>query len=181
MDILSSSLYPPVVTTYQPVFVLGENPRIYFLLSDFNNISSIEGVQLAISDQKTGQSLLNKQRYPNNYVTLPYSYDEEKGEYWVELSENILQNPFVNNKYYKIQLRFVENTIMEVYSQWSQACLVKAISRPTIKSTTFGDSNQYKTLLFYHMAGLTYLQAWCLRKTMKLKLYTNIRLYYMNK
>lgn len=125
-NIENSNLYPPVIETYMPAFLVDSNYcRVYFSISSFNSLPEIntEAVQVTVTNQNNSVSVLNRTTYPNEikvtslkidstrvttdkyYIELKasdlepeYGYNEETGEY--ETSK------FNINQYYKVQIRF---------------------------------------------------------------------------
>ena len=67
----SSVLYPPTINDSAPAFVYGAESKckIYFSLSKFNSREDFTSVHLAIYDQKTGLSVVNKENKNKTAVT----------------------------------------------------------------------------------------------------------------
>lgn len=125
-NIENSNLYPPIVETYMPAFLVDSDYcRVYFSISSFNSLLDIntEAVQVTVTNQNNNISVLNRTVYPNEikitslktdvtkktednyYIELnasdlepEYGYNEETGKY--EISK------FNINQYYKVQIRF---------------------------------------------------------------------------
>ena len=62
---ININLYPPIVDTYVPAFLVDSGTdkdicRIYFTLSKFNTISDIANVQITVRNQYTNLSVLDK-------------------------------------------------------------------------------------------------------------------------
>ena len=57
---ISNSLYPPIIDTYMPAFIITDNIcKIYFALSKYNNPENIKSVWITINNQYTNKSVLN--------------------------------------------------------------------------------------------------------------------------
>lgn len=66
-----TNLYPPVIDTYMPAFVMIKDNDIsstfcdiYFSLSDYNALSEIGSIWISVSNQHTNTSVLSTQTYP---------------------------------------------------------------------------------------------------------------------
>lgn len=166
-------LFPPIVPTYQPVVIIGENVtsyNIYFALSEYNALTDIENVQLTITNQKTNLSMLKK-KDANNNPLYPTGIKVYAGDaigtvsgtntnynHYITLNSSDLTEDFKINQYYKIQMRFgtavpPENTASintwlvanaTNCSEWSTVSLLYGISQPSLNITSFTASgNQY--------------------------------------
>lgn len=153
-----STLYPPIVLTYQPTFTIGTSEvcRIYFSISAFNSKEKILAVQLSLTSQKTNASVLNKSLYPTGFKI--YSNSEigtdnnrtSDDKYYIEIPSSDMQDGFSINQYYKAQLRFslvappmdggkvnqkVDSWLasnLSYFSEWSTVTLIHGISKPNI-------------------------------------------------
>ena len=67
-DILST-LYPPIVSTYQPTFAMTSSykAKVYFSISAFNSKENIMAVQISITNQRTNVTVLKKSLYPTGF------------------------------------------------------------------------------------------------------------------
>ena len=86
---ININLYPPIVNTYMPAFLVNETCRIYFSLSQFNTIEDIENVQLTLRSQNTNNSMLDSSRYPSEVMITQLHEDIEKksnDRFYVEIS-----------------------------------------------------------------------------------------------
>lgn len=162
-------LFPPIVPTYQPVFISGSNTyRIYFSLSQYNTLGDINNLQLTIVNQATNLSMLNKSTEDEsknvylNEIKVYASGDIQSADssldyqYYVTLTSSDLKSDLILNQYYKIQIRlgnsgetlpnpitntwFVENAAN--CSEWSTISLLFGISEPTLnlKSLNFNNN-----------------------------------------
>lgn len=119
-------LYPPITSSWMPAFKQTEKARIYFSISNFNNINEIKYAQVTCVSQNTNLSILHRSSYPLGIKMLTYNSnpeaqtgfsidDNRQGDdkYYVEISPYDLQDAelinnqkgFYNNQYYKIQIR----------------------------------------------------------------------------
>ncbi len=119
-------LYPPITNSWMPAFKQTEKARVYFSISNFNNINDIKYAQVTCISQNTNLSILNRRNYPLGIKMLTYNADPEMqtgfsvdvnhegdDKYYIEITPNDLQDPemvgnqkaFYNNQYYKIQIR----------------------------------------------------------------------------
>lgn len=127
--ITNSNLYPPIVDTYMPAFLVdGDNElkkicRVYFSISSFNSISEIKNAQVTLTNQNTNISVLNKAKYPCDIKLTPIYEDVTKtseDRYYIEIEASDLEpeydynedtgkyttSKFNINQYYKVQIRF---------------------------------------------------------------------------
>ena len=170
------NLYPPMVDTYMPAFLIGSRDsvkdtcRVYFSLSLYNSASDIANVQVIISDQDTNVSVLNTERYPTGIMLTPLKTDLMKASndrYYIDITPSDIEGEtFEINKYYKVQLRFTSQDATSVdmsfpqaidywlnskanlseFSEWSTVCLVRGISVPLLKIVGL-DANADETVL----------------------------------
>ena len=170
------NLYPPVVDTYMPAFLIGSGDslkdtcRVYFSLSLYNSDSDIANVQVIVSDQDTNMSVLNTERYPTGIMLTPLRTDltkASKDRYYIDITPaDIAEGTFQINKYYKVQLRFTSKDAAAVdlttpqaidywlnskanlsqFSEWSTVCLVRGISVPRLNIVGL-DQNADETIL----------------------------------
>ena len=119
-------LYPPITSSWMPAFKQTEKAKIYFSISNFNNIDEIKYAQVTCVSQNTNLSILNKSVYPLGIKMLTYNSNQQAqtgfsidvnrqgdDKYYIEISPYDLQDPelinnqngFYNNQYYKIQIR----------------------------------------------------------------------------
>lgn len=170
------NLYPPMVDTYMPAFLINSGDsvkdtcRVYFSLSLYNTASDIANVQVIISDQNTNVSVLNTSRYPTGIMLTTLKTDLTKASrdrYYIDITPSDIEGEtFEINKYYKVQLRFTSQDAAEVdlafpqaidywlnakknlseFSEWSTVCLVRGISVPILKIVGL-DANADETIL----------------------------------
>ena len=176
------NLYPPLVDTYMPAFVVDDKGkeidpngvRIYFSLSKFNSPDMITSVWLSITNQFTNEPVLkgtglkmfkitedtplqkDLTRIGDDiyYVVVKSSdlkpEEEKKEEQEEEEQEKQESGYWHRDVSYKVQLRFCNDpnreetnkdawitNNLELFSEWSKVCLLKAILKPELKITGF--------------------------------------------
>ena len=164
---VTTNLYPPIVETYMPAFLVGSEDteknicRIYFSLSMFNNLNQIKNVQVSLRNQSTNLSALNPKLYPSEIMITNILEDvnvNTANKYYIEIKpSDIINNNFIIDQYYKVQLRFTNTDASEVpfqegepqaidawlsenllnFSEWSTVILIRGISTPTINLKDF--------------------------------------------
>lgn len=135
--ITNSNLYPPIVDTYMPAFLIdGDNElkkicRVYFSISSFNSISEIKNAQVSLANQNTNISVLNTKKYPCGIKITPIYEDITKtseDRYYIELEASDLEpeygydedtgkytvSKFNINEYYKVQIRFTSAAASDI-------------------------------------------------------------------
>lgn len=161
MPTITNNLFPPVLPDSQPAFIRTQNFRIYFSLSEYNNINDIKNVQISIKNQKTNRSALNPSKYPSEIKLIDiedvYLDDTKEGDYkyYIQINVNaivnnsdIINNYFEINQYYIAQMRFTSTSASDPpssggidtwlfnqrdnFSEWSTITLLKGIDTPLI-------------------------------------------------
>lgn len=154
-----NNLYPPSMPTYAKAFVYDAalnkgTGRIYFNTSDFNTIGELDDyIQVIVTEQETNQSALNQSQYPAGVMWMTWKGNISTSDmpgylYFIDISAQDMKAGFDYNKYYKVQIRFQtagigapaagtqESFITKnerKFSEWSTVCLLRAISKPTLK------------------------------------------------
>lgn len=111
------NLYPPVVDTYMPAFLIEEGKsesknicRVYFSLSLYNSDLDIANVQVVVNDQNTNISVLDTTKYPTGIMLTKLQVDLTRASsdrYFIDIAPSDIEGGvFKINKYYKVQLRF---------------------------------------------------------------------------
>ena len=156
------NLYPPIVETYAPAFLVGSETdkdicRIYFSLSMFNTTTEIANVQVSVRNQYTNLSVLSKAKYPSEIMIAALQEDATRtsdDRYYIEIKKTDIQGgDFEINQYYKVQLRFTHKDApntptdgkldgwlaanINYFSEWSTVCLVRGISSPELSVSGF--------------------------------------------
>ena len=164
MATVINTLYPPVVNSFAPAFVNTTNPRIYFSLSPYNSISEIKKVHLSITNQESNSSVLSD---PIGILISSLQYDDRKNQYFIEIPVSAIEGQkFITNQFYKVQIRFDSNSSgisnsstlaeknqyflnnLQSFSEWSQVCLIKAISQPELLLRGFDEIDPSTTIAF---------------------------------
>ena len=152
----SSVLYPPIVDNFLPAFVAEDNAvcKVYFSLSKFNSRNDFETVHVAIYKQDSGLNVVNKKdsndRYRTSGIIINVSAKQvmsEENQYYIELKKDDIIDGWQIGWIYKIQLRlssvvYSENSSSQAawlnanannFSEWSTACITKAIGPVSFK------------------------------------------------
>ena len=197
---ININLYPPIVETYAPAFLIGSGTdkdicRIYFSLSMFNSLEEIANAQVSVRNQYTNLSVLSKAKYPSEIMLATIKEDSAKASddrYYIEIQKTDIQGgDFEINQYYKVQIRFThkdapqptDNKLdgwlaanINLFSEWSTVCLVRGISAPilSVSGFTIEDGNiswaNYNPIIY---GALSFADA---AETEKMKSY-QIKLY----
>ena len=164
---IKNNLYPPILNqSYMPAFIYNDTEkgcRVYFAISQFNTNDQLlnNAVQVTVQNQRNNQSVLDSIKYPSGIKLTELKIDETRsGEdiYYVDIFPNDIEDGFILNEYYKVQIRFTavaasqppetgvgidswlaEN--IEYFSQWSTVVLIYGISNPIISLNGFSDSS----------------------------------------
>jgi hypothetical protein len=200
---ININLYPPIVETYAPAFLIGSGTdkdicRVYFSLSVFNSLEEIANAQVSVRNQYTNLSVLSKAKYPSEIMLATIKEDSAKtsdDRYYIEIQKTDIQGgDFEINQYYKVQIRFThkdapqptDNKLdgwlaanINLFSEWSTVCLVRGISAPilSVSGFTIEDGNiswaNYNPIIY---GALSYADS---AETEKMKSY-QIKLYDVN-
>ena len=158
------NLYPPVVETYMPAFLIGSSDiqkntcRVYFSISLYNSLSDIKNAQVTVANQNTNLSVLDKSKYPCEIMLTDIKTDLTRAsddKYYIEIKPSDIEEGFQINQYYKVQIRFTATGAADVsldapqaidswlaanlsnFSEWSTVCLVRGISIPSLSVSGF--------------------------------------------
>ena len=158
------NLYPPVLETYMPAFLVGSGNvqknicRVYFSISLYNSLSDIKNAQVTVANQNTNLSVLNKSKYPCEIMLTDIKTDLTRtsdDKYYIEIKPSDIEEGFQINQYYKVQIRFTAAGAANVdltppqaidswlaanlsnFSEWSTVCLVRGISVPNLNVSGF--------------------------------------------
>lgn len=158
------NLYPPVVDTYMPAFLVGSSDiqkntcRVYFSISLYNSLNDIKNAQVTVANQNTNLSVLNKSKYPCEIMLTDIKTDLTRvsnDKYYIEIKTSDIEEGFQINQYYKVQIRFTAAGAADVsldtpqaidswlaanlsnFSEWSTVCLVRGISVPSLSVSGF--------------------------------------------
>jgi len=109
------NLFPAVIQTYMPAFLIGSSDeqkntcRVYFSISLYNNLEDIKNAQVTVTNQNTNLSVLNKKKYPCEIMLTNIKTDLTKDsddKYYIEIKNSDIEDGFQINQYYKVQIRF---------------------------------------------------------------------------
>lgn len=152
----STNLYPPIVDTYMPAFIIGEvnsSCKIYFALSKYNSFNDIKSIWVSVVNQYTNESVLVS---PTEFkVFNNLNVDETRGDdkYYIVLNGSDIKGEWVLNQLYKVQIRFCsqvapDNVTLDwvssnshLFSEWSTVCLIQGIAKPSLKLKNFADNS----------------------------------------
>ena len=161
------NLYPPVVDTYMPAFLVGSSDiqkntcRVYFSISLYNSLNDIKNAQVTVANQNTNLSVLDKSKYPCEIMLTDIKTDLTRvsdDKYYIEIKTSDIEEGFQINQYYKVQIRFTAAGAADVsldtpqaidswlaanlsnFSEWSTVCLVRGISVPSLSISGFNIS-----------------------------------------
>ena len=161
------NLYPPVVDTYMPAFLVGSSDiqkntcRVYFSISLYNSLNDIKNAQVTVANQSTNLSVLDKSKYPCEIMLTDIKTDLTRvsdDKYYIEIKTSDIEEGFQINQYYKVQIRFIAAGAADVsldtpqaidswlaanlsnFSEWSTVCLVRGISVPSLSISGFNIS-----------------------------------------
>lgn len=155
MSYISNKPFPPIVDTWSPAAIYGDNLKVYFNISAYADISSVRKdiVHVRITHQQTNKSIVNTENnngYENLFCKMR---TDEEGRYYILISHAKVNVEI--DQIYKIQLRFlsaetdVSTTTLyskmrqyeDYFSEWSNICLLKVISLPTLNLKQFQGVN----------------------------------------
>ena len=158
------NLYPPVVDTYMPAFLVGSSDiqkntcKVYFSISLYNSLNDIKNAQVTVANQNTNLSVLDKSKYPCEIMLTDIKTDLTRvsdDKYYIEIKTSDIEEGFQINQYYKVQIRFTAAGASDVsldtpqaidswlaanlsnFSEWSTVCLVRGISVPSLSISGF--------------------------------------------
>ena len=179
---LGNNLYPPIFKkAYIPAFDKNGECQVYFSLSVYNSLDDFfhyksandkiasqgvaDMVQVSIQNQNTNYSALDLNKYPSGIMnTTMFENTQLKTDerYYVKISAQDLANDFLSGQYYKIQIRFTNNSLQQLaqneklneswynshlanFSEWSQVVLIKGIQKPKLKLRSFDSDAEKRT------------------------------------
>ena len=85
-DTVISTLYPPLIETFQPSFLYNNNAIITFSLSPFNSINDIQSIHVSVVDQRNNTNVLQTIKNP----VQQQDENEEITEYYYGITNGIL-------------------------------------------------------------------------------------------
>lgn len=154
----STNIYPPVISTFSPAFVVQKTEcRVYFSFSAYNSVEYIKGncdIHVSVRRQDNGLCALDLSKYPSELKIMRASdihTDTERtsaDKYYIIIPSDDIQDGFQAGLYYKVQMRFSDNKYSNLtppqqlnsylsnnlahFSEWSQIALVSGIFEPEI-------------------------------------------------
>jgi hypothetical protein len=162
-----SNLYPPIVDTYMPAFVVNElkgTCKIYFSLSKYNTASDIKSIWVTVNNQYTNESVVNTATGLKVFSTLSVDSSRDGDDkYYITLQNEDIKDGWSLNQLYKVQIRFCsvappDNLTMNwvvnnsnLFSEWSTVCLIQGIAQPILELRNFtealtGEETVFSTL-----------------------------------
>lgn len=157
---ININLYPPIVETYTPGFLVDSTDeaknvcKVFFKLSPYNSLESIKNAQVTVRNQYNNLSMLDEGKYPNEIMLTTVKEDATRktdDKYYIEIKKTDMKgNTFELNQYYKVQIRFTSTKATDIsmatpqamgqwlhdnlnlFSEWSSVCLVRGISTPQL-------------------------------------------------
>lgn len=148
-------LYPPIVDTYMPAFVISAIEdksvcNIYFSLSQFNEPEDIKSVWVTVNNQYTNQSVLKDPVGIKAFNTLNIDSSRSGDDkYYITLTSKDIEGGWVLDQQYKVQIRFCSEKApsqikmdwivgnSHLFSEWSTVTLVQGISQPVLSLKNF--------------------------------------------
>ena len=147
-------LFPPIVDTYQPIFIQGEDCKIYFAFSQFNSKDDVKDQALvSIVNPNTNKSILyvssDEEVGKESYIYGMGLFEIDKNNNFITIPNSALQDGLLPlNQYFKVQIRFIKASVTatgddlyklnaEQMSEWSAATLIRNISQPTLNILNF--------------------------------------------
>lgn len=114
----TNALYPALIETYMPAFLIDSGDeekdicKVYFSISQYNSIGDIANAQVSVRNQNTNLSVLNKVQYPCEVMVTNIYTDETVTtdyKYYVKIRKTDMENNnFKIDEYYKVQIRFTD-------------------------------------------------------------------------
>ena len=151
-----SNLYPPIVDTYMPAFVINElkgTCKIYFSLSKYNTASDIKSIWVTVNNQYTNESVVNTATGLKVFSTLSVDNSRDGDDkYYITLQNEDIKDGWSLNQLYKVQIRFCsvappDNLTMNwvvnnsnLFSEWSTVCLIQGIAQPILELRNFTEA-----------------------------------------
>ena len=170
MSLRNDRPYPPIVDTWQPAVILGDNLRIYFNLSVYSELSEIEedAVQVSVVSQETNVSVVKSNMNHGSEYLFSSMETDDQGRYYVDVGNLLLD--LQTDGLYKVQLRFFKTSLLglpldnggvitirhlrmfpnsyaDYASEWSDVTLIRVISTPRLSLNHFQGMDNYKTAI----------------------------------
>lgn len=147
------NLYPPLINSYMPAFIHTTACKVYFSLSDFNDIEDIAHAQVVLKSQVTNKNMFNPAVWVNGIKVAAIQKDElreSNDKYYIEIHPSeVLAGAFQVGQNYKVQIRLSKVAVPEeeegreggpsasffannlgYFSEWSTVCLIRGVYKP---------------------------------------------------
>lgn len=144
------NLFPPIMLDSMPAFLRNSQCRIYFALSNYTSESDVKGIHITLVNQSSNKNAFSSS-YPIGIKNATIQTDTTKQNqgddycYYITISpSDLASGNFGLDQFYKVQLRFSSiagsnpitatwiNSNLDKFSEWSNICLIRGISNPTI-------------------------------------------------
>jgi len=161
MASLETRLYPPIVESWSRAVTSYDNWRIYFTLSAYMGLSSINPnlIWVKVLDPNTNLSIVNPQLNHNSNNLICRMQQDENGRKYIEIDQAVLNCS--ENHYYKVQLRFCSaqstattaelrrdpTKYLQDFSDWSEISLIKVISTPILIFEQFQGAGEVELVI----------------------------------
>ena len=153
----SNNIYPPIVTSFAPNFVIGSEKgcRVYFSISTYNSIGEYQDIHISVTKQSDNISALSRTKYPSQIKVATVATimtDNERtssDRSYIVIDNDDIEGGFQTGVVYKVQLRFSSHPSglylppqkldaylsanLSAFSEWSQVCLVQGINQPELQ------------------------------------------------
>ena len=156
MATVLTTMYPPIMDTYQPSFIKTQPAKVYFSLEhcDSDDIEKIRYLHFSIVRQDTNASVINIDgEKPSVYIVRfnKNDYNQQNKQYYVDIPPSIVGGEY-QTYLYKIQIRadlcggespetLNSNAIAQavylnananLFTEWSRSSLIKPIEQPQV-------------------------------------------------
>lgn len=101
-------IFSPILESSQPAFnYMDKYCKIHFNIPDQVNINNLRHIGIRVMEQKSGQSVVDIEQYPDGIIYSSFSASSTSSEKTYSLSSKLLKDKaWKKNTYYKIQMRF---------------------------------------------------------------------------
>lgn len=128
MATVLSTLYPPLVDTFQSPFIYTDDAEVFFTISPYNSYKNIKKIHVTLVNQKTNQNVFASQSniseivLTNGVLIMPFDISDnnpylngnhQDNYYTLRIPSSLLKktaeqenSAYVCDCYYKVQIRF---------------------------------------------------------------------------
>lgn len=128
MATVLSTLYPPLVDTFQSPFIYTDDAEVFFTISPYNSYKNIKKIHVTLVNQKTNQNVfasqsnINEIVLTNGVLIMPFDISDnnpylngnhQDNYYTLQIPSSLLKktaeqedSAYVCDCYYKVQIRF---------------------------------------------------------------------------